>query len=844
MNPYQFFLVLSITLVILQHDNFCDGFTFLKNLKIPGAGSKRKNEALLVKEKFGDKKLVVIADTSSELGKRTAQKLLNTGEYHVIGGVPNLNNEIRQEKNFTPIQCDLTSFESVRDFCKNVEEFRITKPVDRLICCNAGLSVDKIEPQWSKDGHEVIMQKNYLSYFLIISKLLDSMLDSLDGRVALVSGPRVNDPDSNGRMSPDLLDMKGFKEGFQKPIAMAGSSDGSSFNVRKAIEDSSLCQKMLTNFLHTKYHKLTAITFNDFEVKSDEELQQKGLFEIVNGARSGKSGVTLTYDGESIVECDEELDYLSKAYDFDSAYKLYEYSTQITDTVCPKIKQFTSPCPTLNVIGAITKGSVRREELKHMKLGRPGIEEPEVVKMTKRKKISAFADKVVTFTMKQTVGRVARIASNALLGDVPETATTGSYDELSEEAVQEVQDTIAAQVFRKAEGDTKDNAKDRFGDRKLVVLTGASSGLGRKTALALLRSKKFHVIGAVRDLDKMEVVAEVDGFDLENFTPMYCELNSFASVRAFCNSVDEFRGSKPLDRLICNAGVYQPSLRHAKYSIDGHEQTMQINFLSHFLMISVLMKSMAKSIDPRITMVGSVTGNDNTVGGGGVYPIADLHDLDGFTAGFQKPIEMADGYGFIGAKSYKDSKLCLMIMSNYLHTMYNKMSGFTFSTMYPGCIAESPLFREKRPWFRKFFPVFMRYITGGFVGEEEAGQRLYQIAMDPRCAKSGVYWSWNGGPREGRGLEALEKGGQISGGGGAGGGWDSIFEEQQSSKVLDIDTAQKLFNTATKITGAEWLAPKDVLFAQDTNYNLVMDNVDMIDAATLNGENATLSSSM
>lgn len=41
----------------------------------------------------------------------------------------------------------------------------------------------------------------------------------------------------------------------------------------------------------------------------------------------------------------------------------------------------------------------------------------------------------------------------------------------------------------------------------------------------------------------------------------------------------------------------------------------------------------------------------------------------------------------------------------------------------------------------------MKFITGGFVGEHEAGQRLFQVAHDPRCAKSGVYWSWNGGPR-------------------------------------------------------------------------------------------------
>ena len=116
---------------------------------------------------------------------------------------------------------------------------------------------------------------------------------------------------------------------------------------------------------------------------------------------------------------------------------------------------------------------------------------------------------------------------------------------------------------------------------------------------------------------------------------------------------------------------------------------------------------------------------------------------------------------------------------------YHKQTGIAFSSIYPGCIAESPLFREKRPWFRKYFPVFMKFITGGFVGEEEAGQRLFQVAHDPRCSKSGVYWSWNGGPREGRGAEALEKGGQISGGGGAGGGWDSIYENDQSDKVTN-----------------------------------------------------------
>jgi len=352
--------------------------------------------------------------------------------------------------------------------------------------------------------------------------------------------------------------------------------------------------------------------------------------------------------------------------------------------------------------------------------------------------------------------------------------------------------------------------EERFGDKKLVVITGTSSGLGRKTAAALLRTGQYHVVGAVRDTYKMEAVAEVDEFPEDSFTTMECELNSFESVRKFCNDLKEWKGAKPIDRLICNAGVYQPSLDYAKWSADGHEQTMQINYLSHFLMISELIEDMTHAADPRIITVGSVTGNDNTVGGGGVYPIADLKTLNGFKAGFTNPVAMADGFGFNGAKAYKDSKLSLMILANTLHAKYHKLTGITFSSIYPGCIAESPLFREKRAWFRKYFPIFMKYITGGFVGEEEAGKRLMQVAHDPRCDKSGVYWSWNGGPREGRGTEALERDGQISGGGGAGGGWDSIFVNEQSGKALDLDLGMDLFRLSADITGADWPKIKPV----------------------------------
>lgn len=345
---------------------------------------------------------------------------------------------------------------------------------------------------------------------------------------------------------------------------------------------------------------------------------------------------------------------------------------------------------------------------------------------------------------------------------------------------------------------------ERFGNKKIVVITGTSSGLGKMTTKALLRTGKYHVIGAVRDLDKMSVVSEIEEFNPKDFTPMYCDLASFESVDNFCNDLLTYCEDRPIDRICCNAAVYQPSLDYAKWSKDDHEQQLQINYLSHFKLVSKLMPAMQGAADPRVIMVGSVTGNDNTVGGGGVYPIADLKDLDGLKLGAKNPISMIDGYNFNGAKAYKDTKLCLMMLSNMLHARYHRQTGIAFSSIYPGCIAESPLFREKREWFRKYFPVFMKYITGGYVGEEEAGQRLFQVCHDPRCTKSGVYWSWNGGPREGRGAEAIEKGGQIVGAGGAGGGWDSIFENDQSDKVLDQLKCNKLWDYSCEVTKAEW----------------------------------------
>mmetsp|Transcript_12244 Transcript_12244/g.19537 ORF Transcript_12244/g.19537 Transcript_12244/m.19537 type:complete len:427 (-) Transcript_12244:149-1429(-) len=335
----------------------------------------------------------------------------------------------------------------------------------------------------------------------------------------------------------------------------------------------------------------------------------------------------------------------------------------------------------------------------------------------------------------------------------------------------------------------------KIGSRKLTVITGASSGLGLNCAVALSKTGRHFVVMAVRDVEKGKRVAQEMGMPENSYVVMKLELGSLQSVRDFIFNLKAFKSARPLDNLICNAAVYKPTDPEPAWTDDGFEQSMGINHFGHFLLANLLVDDMAKAKDARMCIVGSITGNTNTVGGGLVYPQADLGNLSGFVEGAKKPIAMADGKPFFGAKAYKDAKVCNMMTVSELHRRYHDSTGISFSSMYPGCIAETALFREKRPWFRKAFPWFMKYITGGYVGEVEAGERLAQVVDDPSCSKSDVYWSWNGGAQQ---VGRWSEDGKPKGAGGSGG---EIFENTQSDAVKDRDTAIKMWDLSVKACG-------------------------------------------
>lgn len=169
--------------------------------------------------------------------------------------------------------------------------------------------------------------------------------------------------------------------------------------------------------------------------------------------------------------------------------------------------------------------------------------------------------------------------------------------------------TVRAQAVAEAPTYTPASVQGKKTLRKgTVIVTGASSGLGLAAAKSLAESGKWDVIMACRDFLKTEKAAKSVGMDKENYTIMHLDLASLDSVRQF---VDNFkRSGRPLDVLVCNAAVYQPTAREPSFTADGFELSVGINHLGHFLLSRLLLDDMKKSDYPskRLIIVGSITG--------------------------------------------------------------------------------------------------------------------------------------------------------------------------------------------------------------------------------------------
>lgn len=136
----------------------------------------------------------------------------------------------------------------------------------------------------------------------------------------------------------------------------------------------------------------------------------------------------------------------------------------------------------------------------------------------------------------------------------------------------------------------------------LVVLTGATSGIGIATAEALVGAGADLVVGA-RSMSKLEgLLARLR--DINPKTRLYgftLDLMSVDSVNAFADSVLELK--RAVNILINNAGGLSSSLRRNDIGIEFQLMT---NFVGHALLTSRLAQSLEQAWGARVISVSSV----------------------------------------------------------------------------------------------------------------------------------------------------------------------------------------------------------------------------------------------
>ncbi|WP_016949159.1 protochlorophyllide reductase [Anabaena sp. PCC 7108] len=314
--------------------------------------------------------------------------------------------------------------------------------------------------------------------------------------------------------------------------------------------------------------------------------------------------------------------------------------------------------------------------------------------------------------------------------------------------------------------------------KSTVIITGASSGVGLQAAKALAQTGQWHVVMACRDIPKTETAAQTVGIPQDSYSIIHLDLASLDSVRQF---VKDFRlTGKSLDALVCNAAIYMPLIKEPLWSPDGYELSVATNHLGHFLLCNLMLEDLQKSSasEPRLVILGTVTHNPKELGGK-IPPRPDLGNLQGFEAGFKAPHTMIDGKKFEPVKAYKDSKVCNVLTMKELHRRYHESTGITFSSLYPGCVATTALFRDHYPLFQKLFPLFQKYITGGYVSEEDAGKRVAEVVADPAYNESGMYWSWGNRQKKDR----------------------KSFVQEVSNEASDDDKAKRLWELSAKLVG-------------------------------------------
>ena len=218
---------------------------------------------------------------------------------------------------------------------------------------------------------------------------------------------------------------------------------------------------------------------------------------------------------------------------------------------------------------------------------------------------------------------------------------------------------------------------------KVCIVTGATSGIGLYVA-GMLAQKGMHIVLACRNMEKAKAVCEKIKSKTGN-PHVFCmelDLSSFNSIESFAEKFRQKYGR--LDILINNAGVICDTRR---YSEQGFEMTMGVNYIGPYYLTQLLMPHLYRAQSARIINVSSVVGINSSMH----EEVLDFYDL--------KP----------GLYAYTASKFAQVL---YTIELAERLSGsnITVNALHPGVYGtniwsgERPLTRYTKPLMKFFFP--------------------------------------------------------------------------------------------------------------------------------------------
>lgn len=138
---------------------------------------------------------------------------------------------------------------------------------------------------------------------------------------------------------------------------------------------------------------------------------------------------------------------------------------------------------------------------------------------------------------------------------------------------------------------------------RLAVVTGATSGLGFETALALAQGCADVIVAGRNEAKGRGSAAKIRSLApkaLVRFEKL--DLANLASVSDFVSRIAA--AGRPVDVLVNNAGVM--ALPKRQVTVDGFEMQLGTNYLGHFALTGRLLPLLRRSRSPRVVQVSSV----------------------------------------------------------------------------------------------------------------------------------------------------------------------------------------------------------------------------------------------